>query len=81
MIGDNKKKIGLFGGTFDPVHTGHLIVVELIRDALNLDQIIFVPVKKHPFKDNNFIADEMHRYKMIQLAIADNKYLTVRLRI
>lgn len=77
MIKAKKKKIGLFGGTFDPIHTGHLIVGEIIRDKLNLDQVIFIPVKKHPLKDNNFIADETHRYEMIQLAIEDNKYLAV----
>jgi nicotinate-nucleotide adenylyltransferase len=76
-LGDKKKKIGLFGGTFDPIHTGHLIVGEIIRDTLNLEQIIFIPAKKHPFKDNNFIADETHRYNMIQLAIKDNEYLEV----
>jgi nicotinate-nucleotide adenylyltransferase len=76
-LGDKRKKIGLFGGTFDPIHTGHLIVGEIIRDTLNLEQIIFIPAKRHPLKDNNFIADETHRYNMIQLAIKDNKYLTV----
>ncbi len=75
MGGDRLHKIGLFGGTFDPIHTGHLIVGELIRDSLRLDRIIFIPAKKHPFKDNKLIADQTHRLKMIQLAIRDNSYL------
>jgi nicotinate-nucleotide adenylyltransferase len=74
---DKIKKIGLFGGTFDPIHMGHLIVGEIIRDKLDLNQIVFIPAKKHPFKNNKFIANETHRYKMIQLAISDNKYLGV----
>lgn len=77
MVGDRLNKIGLFGGTFDPIHTGHLIVGELIRDSLKLDRIVFIPAKKHPFKDNKFIANEMHRLKMIQLAIGDNERLTL----
>ena len=67
-----KKKVGLFGGTFDPIHTGHLIIIELIRDILKLDQIIFIPAKKHPLKNNNTISPEKDRFKMIQLAIEGN---------
>lgn len=77
MVQDKIKKIGLFGGTFDPIHMGHLIVGEIIRDKLDLYRIIFIPAKKHPFKDNHFIADEFHRYKMIRLAINGNKYFGV----
>lgn len=72
-MGDKIKKLGLFGGTFDPIHTGHLIVAELIREALNLEWIIFVPAKKHPFKNNHFIANETHRLKMIERAISKNE--------
>lgn len=73
----NQKKIGLLGGTFDPIHAGHLIVAEIIRDKLDLEKVFFVPAKKHPFKDNNFIAGEEHRLKMIHLAIDDNDHLGV----
>ena len=72
-----EKKIGLLGGTFDPIHTGHLIVAELIRDEMGLEKVYIVPAKKHPFKDNNFIAGEEHRLKMIHLAIDDNDHLEV----
>lgn len=77
MADEPKRKIGLFGGTFDPIHTGHLIVAEIIRDALDLEKVFFIPVKRHPFKDNDFIAHDDHRYRMIQLAISDNKHLAV----
>lgn len=77
MTRDKNKKIGLFGGTFDPIHTGHLIVAEIIRDDLNLDRIIFVPTRKHPFKKSSFISDESHRSKMIAIAIRNNRHLGV----
>lgn len=77
MASGKNKKIGLFGGTFDPIHTGHLIVAEIIRDTLNLDRVIFIPASKHPFKNNSFISDQTHRLKMIRLAIRNNKHLAV----
>lgn len=77
MVEKSKKKMGLFGGTFDPIHTGHLIVVELIRDELQLDQIIFIPTKKHPLKDNKSISPETDRLAMIRFAIEDNPYLSL----
>lgn len=66
------KKIGLLGGTFDPVHNGHLIISEFLRDELNLDEIWFIPAKIHPLKDNVDISKASARLKMLQLAIADN---------
>ena len=77
MTSETKERIGLFGGTFDPIHTGHLIVAEIIRDTLDLDRIIFVPTNKHPLKDSNSISDEAHRRKMIQLAIVNNQFMEV----
>jgi nicotinate-nucleotide adenylyltransferase len=77
MANVTKEKIGLFGGTFDPIHTGHLIVAEIIRDALDLKRIVFVPAKRHPFKDNKVMADETHRDKMIRGAIGNNKFMEV----
>jgi len=77
MTINKQKKIGLLGGTFDPIHTGHLIVAELIRDRLALKKVFFIPAKRHPFKNNSFIAGEGHRLKMIHLAIDDNDQLGV----
>lgn len=77
MTPAKNEKIGLFGGTFDPIHTGHLIVGEIIRDSLNLDRIIFIPANKHPFKNNSFISNETHRLKMIRLAIRNNEHMGV----
>lgn len=66
------QKIGLFGGTFDPVHVGHLIIAEFIREAIDLTKIYFIPTKIHPLKNNRFIQSAQHRLKMLELATGDN---------
>ncbi len=68
------KKIGLLGGTFDPIHNGHLIISEFLRDDLKLDEIWFIPVGIHPLKDNVGISKAGERLKMLELAVADNPY-------
>jgi len=65
------KKIGLFGGTFDPLHIGHLIVAEWIWEALKLDKIIFIPNHIHPFHKRQDITPAAERLKMLQLAAKD----------
>ncbi len=70
------KKIGILGGTFNPIHFGHLILAEEVREALKLDKVIFVPTNLPPHKHNN-ILEGKYRYDMIKLAIADNKYFDV----
>lgn len=72
MISSPLKKIGLFGGTFDPVHLGHLIIAEFIREAANLDKVVFIPARVHPFKNNLLILPSQHRYNMLKLAIRKN---------
>jgi nicotinate-nucleotide adenylyltransferase len=71
------KKIGIFGGTFDPVHNGHLILAEQARTDAGLDQVIFMPAMVQPFKLNEETAEGEHRYAMLQAAIAGNPYFTV----
>lgn len=70
------KKIGILGGTFDPPHTGHLIVANLIREDLELDEIWFVPTYDSPHKDSS-ATSSYHRYEMTKLAIADNKFFKI----
>jgi nicotinate-nucleotide adenylyltransferase len=70
-------KIGILGGTFNPVHIGHLILAEEAREKLGLDKIIFVPTALPPHKDNLNIAPAADRLKMLELAVASNKYFTV----
>jgi len=61
-------KIALFGGTFDPVHLGHLISAEEIKKSLRLDKVIFVPAGRPPHKKEAFITGAEHRLKMLKLA-------------
>ncbi len=67
-------KIGVLGGTFDPIHLGHLIVAEEARARLNLTQTLFVPAGQPWLKTNNVISPAEHRVEMIRLAIADKPY-------
>lgn len=71
------KKIGIMGGTFDPIHYGHLMLAEQIRTSFELDQIIFIPVGNAPHKQNHLPANKMHRYMMTLLATASNPSFTV----
>lgn len=74
-------KVGIFGGTFNPPHIGHLIVAEFIREEFKLDKIIFVPCAIPPHKRNqeylSQVAEPRHRYKMIKMAIGGNNYFEV----
>lgn len=65
-------KIGLFGGSFDPVHNGHLKIAEWTKNKLSLDKIIFIPAANPPHKLGAVIASAEHRLKMTQLAIEDH---------
>lgn len=66
------RKLGVFGGTFDPIHVGHLIHAEHCRDQLDLDAVLFVPASLPPHKPADSITDGRHRLDMIRLAIAGN---------
>ncbi len=63
------KRIGIFGGSFDPVHVGHLALAELAREQLGLDTIFFVPAKCPPHKLERRLAAAGERVKMLQLCI------------
>ena len=68
----NYKKIGIMGGTFDPVHYGHLVLAEQVRSNLRLDCIYFVPSGDPPHKTDKVITDKYLRYEMVLLATVDN---------
>lgn len=70
-----KKKVGILGGTFDPIHTAHLILAENAYEQFHLDTVLIMPCGTPPHKPCRIIADTSHRIKMIQLAIEDNKHL------
>ncbi len=67
-------KLGIFGGTFDPVHMGHLIVAEEARQRLGLDEVVFVPAGQPWLKSGLEITDAGHRLAMLELAVAPNPY-------
>jgi nicotinate-nucleotide adenylyltransferase len=60
------------GGTFDPIHVGHLAIAEEAREALGLDRILFVPAGSPPHKPRGAVSAVEHRVAMVELAIADN---------
>ena len=63
--------IGVLGGTFDPIHMGHLIIAEETRARLDLTEVLFVPAGQPWLKMNNHISPAEHRVQMVRLAIAD----------
>ena len=64
--------IGILGGTFDPIHTGHLILAEEARLQLSLDEVLFVPAGQPWLKAGHSITPAFHRVEMVRRAIADN---------
>ncbi|MFH0839352.1 MAG: nicotinate-nucleotide adenylyltransferase [Candidatus Omnitrophota bacterium] len=65
-------RIGILGGTFNPIHAGHLILAEEALGKLCLDKVIFVPTFIPPHKSDEDLVDPNHRYRLIELAIKDN---------
>lgn len=65
-------RIGILGGTFNPIHNGHLKIAELLLERLNLDKILFVPANIPPHKDDRGIIGAKHRLEMVRLAIRNN---------
>ncbi len=68
----NNLKIGIFGGTYNPVHIGHLRAAEEVCEKFDLDLLYFIPAARPPHKDLSHIAPYEYRRKMLELAIADN---------
>lgn len=73
----SKNKIGIIGGTFDPIHNGHLIIAENSRKTFNLDKVIFMPAGIPPHKRDKDISSNLHRYNMTLLAINSNQYFLI----
>ncbi len=68
----SRETIGVFGGTFDPIHQAHLAVAESARDAFDLRRILFVPAAEPPHKTDWRITPAEQRLAMVEMAIADN---------
>jgi len=70
-------RLGIMGGTFDPIHTGHLIVAEMSREQFFLDKVVFIPTGNPPHKASKELALPRERLEMVRLAINDNSFFDV----
>ena len=66
------RRVGIMGGTFDPVHTGHLRIAEEAREKLGLDRVLFLPAADPPHKPGGSILAFEHRWRMLELATQGN---------
>lgn len=72
-------RVGVFGGTFDPIHLGHLVAAEDAAHELSLDRVLFVPNAVPPHKRDREVSSAMHRIAMVELGIADNRHFSLSL--
>jgi len=74
---DQKRRIGIYGGTFDPVHIGHVAIAEGVAELFEIDEIIFVPALLAPHKLHRPVTSHLHRLAMLALATQFNDRLRV----
>src|SRR5882672_3589204 len=65
---DRRKRIALYGGTFDPIHLGHLSVARKVSELFEIDELLFVPAQLAPHKVQRTVTLALHRYAMLALA-------------
>jgi len=70
-------RLGLLGGTFNPIHNGHLAIARQTREALSLDRILFIPTNDPPHKPLQSLAPAKDRYEMVRLAIRSDPQLVI----
>lgn len=70
-------RIGIFGGTFNPPHLGHMLLAQAALDEAALSKVVFVPCGNPPHKENTDIADATSRFDMVKLAISENERFDV----
>ena len=70
-------RLGVFGGSFNPVHHGHLFLAQLAREAAGLDHVLFVPAARPPHKQGEDLAPAIHREAMLELALQDEPAASV----
>jgi len=70
-------RLGIAGGTFDPIHIGHLIIAEVARQECHLDKVLFIPTGIPPHKTSYAVTPAVHRYEMVRIAIMDNPYFEI----
>lgn len=74
-----KRRVGILGGTFNPIHMGHLLMAEQAKDEFALDEVLFIPVGNPPHKDLSHTVPDKDRVTMTELAIQDNSAFSVDL--
>lgn len=72
-----RHRVGLMGGTFDPIHIGHLMLAECAYDQFRLDRVLFLPSGNPPHKQERDGASDQDRLEMVRLAIADNPHFAL----
>ena len=72
-----KRKIGILGGTFDPVHLGHLVLAEQVMEKLKLDRVIFIPSASPPHKTERKLSSAHDRFRMTKLALEGNPKFSI----
>jgi nicotinate-nucleotide adenylyltransferase len=71
------KKVGIMGGSFNPIHYGHLLLAECAYEQLGLQRILFMPLREPPHKNSAELASGDHRANMVKLAIKDNPHFKI----
>jgi nicotinate-nucleotide adenylyltransferase len=74
-VNTGRRRLGILGGTFDPVHHGHLIMASELRAALSLDSVLLVPNARSPFKPDDSVTSGAHRAAMLKLVVNDTPWL------
>ena len=72
-----QKRIALYGGTFDPVHVGHVEIARRVSELFEIDRVIFIPAQTAPHKIGRPVTEPIHRYAMLALATQDDPRLVV----
>lgn len=70
-------KTGLYFGSFNPIHNGHLIIANKMYEAAGLDEVWLIPSPQNPFKESKDLLDFSHRYEMIEIVLENQKHLKV----
>jgi len=71
------QRVGVLGGTFNPIHIGHLAIAQMALERMHLNKVVFVPTYIPPHKNRKVVAGAKHRFEMVRLAIEDNPFFEI----